>query len=261
VDLSEKKSFLKETVTAIMSEGDDEEEEEEQEEEEVEEEEEEEEEPASKAKAKRKSASFQLSPALYEFMGSKETCMARGDVTKAVWAYIRAESLQDPKDGRKIRNDEKMFRVFKCKTMNMMHIAKKLSPHLKKLSDLVESGGGAPDEEVDNEASSSDDEEPRRTAGSKKRGASGAKSEPTTKAGATPKGRPKAGAGGGSAKGKKGGGGGKEESEVASKKTRKPSTVMWRVSDELAAVVGSKDATVDTIRSGVHQYIKEHNLQ
>ncbi|CAN0579392.1 unnamed protein product [Ectocarpus sp. 12 AP-2014] len=36
---------------------------------------------------------------------------------------------------------------------------------------------------------------------------------------------------------------------------------MWRVSDELAAVVGSKDATVDTIRSGVHQYIKEHNLQ
>ena len=65
-------------------------------------------------------------------------------VTKAVWAYIRAESLQDPKDGRKIRNDDKMFRVFKCKTMSMMQIAKKLSPHLKKYSDLVgaEAGGG-----------------------------------------------------------------------------------------------------------------------
>ncbi|CAN0465868.1 unnamed protein product, partial [Laminaria digitata] len=65
-------------------------------------------------------------------------------VTKAVWAYIRAESLQDPKDGRKIRNDDKMFKVFKCKTMNMMQIAKKLSPHLKKFSDLVgsEAGGG-----------------------------------------------------------------------------------------------------------------------
>lgn len=61
-------------------------------------------------------------------------------VTKAVWAYIREASLQDPKDGRKIRNDEKMFPVFKCKTMNMMHIAKKLSPHLKKYSELVVGG-------------------------------------------------------------------------------------------------------------------------
>lgn len=61
----------------------------------------------------------------------------QNQVTKAVWAYIRAESLQDPKDGRKILNDEKMFRVFKCKTMNIMHISKKLTPHLKKYSDLV----------------------------------------------------------------------------------------------------------------------------
>ncbi|CAM9570560.1 unnamed protein product, partial [Hapterophycus canaliculatus] len=70
-------------------------------------------------------------------MGCRETLMTRGDVTKAVWAYIREQSLQDPKDRRKIRNDEKMIRVFKCKTMSMMHIAKKLSPHLKKYSDLV----------------------------------------------------------------------------------------------------------------------------
>lgn len=54
-----------------------------------------------------------------------------------MWAYIREAELQDPKDRRKIRNDDKMFRVFKCKTMNMMHIAKKLSPHLKKYSELV----------------------------------------------------------------------------------------------------------------------------
>lgn len=54
-----------------------------------------------------------------------------------MWKYIRAAGLQDPKDRRKIKNDDKMFRVFKCKTMNMMHIAKKLSPHLKKYSELV----------------------------------------------------------------------------------------------------------------------------
>lgn len=66
-------------------------------------------------------------------------------VTKAVWAYIHEAKLQDPKDGRKIRNDDKMFRVFKCKTMNMMQIQGKLTPHLKKYSELVgnEGGGGA----------------------------------------------------------------------------------------------------------------------
>lgn len=62
-----------------------------------------------------------------------------------MWAYIRAESLQDPKDGRKIRNDDKMLKVFKCKTMNMMQIAKKLSPHLKKYSDLVSNTDHAAD--------------------------------------------------------------------------------------------------------------------
>ena len=89
------------------------------------------------------------------------------------------------------------------------------------------------------------------------------------KAGGTPKGRPKAraGSGGGGAakkgaKGKNGAAaGGKGVGEAPAKKTRKPSTVMWRVSDELAAVVGSNEGTVDTIRSGVYGYIKEHNLQ
>lgn len=63
------------------------------------------------------------------------------------------------------------------------------------------------------------------------------------------------------AKGKNGATGGKGDGEAAVKKTRKPSTVMWRVSDELAAVVGSNEATVDTIRTGVYGYIKEHDLQ
>ena len=89
------------------------------------------------------------------------------------------------------------------------------------------------------------------------------------RAGGTPKGRPKAraGSGGGGAakkgaKGKNGAAaGGKGVGEAPAKKTRKPSTVMWRVSDELAAVVGSNEGTVDTIRSGVYGYIKEHNLQ
>lgn len=59
----------------------------------------------------------------------------------------------------------------------------------------------------------------------------------------------------GGAKGKKG------ATEAVVKRTRQPSTVMWRVSDELAAVVGTKEATVDTIRTAVYQYIREHELQ
>lgn len=93
MDLSEKKAFLKEKVTAIMMEGEEQQEEEEESEDEEDEEEEddnddddeeeEEDEPAAKkAKAKSKRTDFQLSPALFEFMGSKETMMARGDVSE-----------------------------------------------------------------------------------------------------------------------------------------------------------------------------------
>lgn len=86
------------------------------------------------------------------------------------------------------------------------------------------------------------------------------------KAGVAAKGRLKASSGGGGAakkgaKGKHAATSGKGNAEAVVKKTRKPSTVMWRVSDELAAVVGSNEATVDTIRTGVYGYIKEHDLQ
>lgn len=86
---------------------------------------------------------------------------------------------------------------------------------------------------------------------------SASKVRPKAAAAAT-KARAKAGAKG---KSVKGGGKGGAEAEAPVKRTRQPSKVMWRVSDELAAVVGSTEATVDTIRSGVHRYIKEHNLQ
>ena len=71
VDLSSKKAFLKETVTSILAEG-------QEEEDGGEEEEEEEEEVVKPVKPKR--ADFQVSPALFEFLGGKEEFKARGDV-------------------------------------------------------------------------------------------------------------------------------------------------------------------------------------
>eukprot|EP00904_Undaria_pinnatifida_P000627 jgi/Undpi1/10565/HiC_scaffold_29.g13015.m1 len=176
---------------------------------------------------------------------SSKKAFLKATVTKAVWAYIRAESLQDPKDRRKIRNDDKMFKLFKCKNMNMMQIAKKLSPHLKKYSDLIgaDDGGG----------------------GSKKRASGGGRATPMSKSPSpAPKGRPKKNASNATKPGAKPKGRGKalkEGDEAPVKRTRAPSTVMWKVTDELAAVVGSKEATIDEIRSGVHLYIKKHNLQ
>lgn len=62
-----------------------------------------------------------------------------------MWKYIKENDLQDPADRRRILNDEPMARVFKCKTMTMLQIAKKLNPHLKKYADLVgDSNGSVP---------------------------------------------------------------------------------------------------------------------
>lgn len=40
--------------------------------------------------------------------------MNRGDVTRGLWKYIKANELQDPKNKSKIRNDERMFKVYLC---------------------------------------------------------------------------------------------------------------------------------------------------
>lgn len=52
-----------------------------------------------------------------------------------------------------------------------------------------------------------------------------------------------------------------EEEKVKEKMPRQPSTIMWKVSPQLAAAVGSDEATFDAIRASVNKYIKDHNLQ
>lgn len=58
-------------------------------------------------------------------------------VTDAVWQYIKANDLQNPTDRRRIVNDERMAKVFKCREMSMFQLAGKLTPNLKKCEDLV----------------------------------------------------------------------------------------------------------------------------
>ena len=55
----------------------------------------------------------------------------RTEVTKKIWAYIKAHKLQDPKNRRNILADEKLQKVFGGKrSVNMFEMTKYVSKHL-----------------------------------------------------------------------------------------------------------------------------------
>ena len=70
----------------------------------------------------------QPSDELGAIIGTKP--MTRADVVSKVWDYIKANKLQDPKDGRNIKADEKLAKVFGKKEATMFEMNKHLSGHL-----------------------------------------------------------------------------------------------------------------------------------
>ena len=56
--------------------------------------------------------------------------MARGEVVSKVWEYIKANKLQNPKDGREILADEKLEKVFGRPKVTMFEMNKYLAQHL-----------------------------------------------------------------------------------------------------------------------------------
>lgn len=58
--------------------------------------------------------------------------MPRTEVTKKVWAYIKKNDLQDPKNKRNINPDEKLGKVFggSKKAVNMFEMTKLINKHL-----------------------------------------------------------------------------------------------------------------------------------
>ena len=94
---------------------------------------------ATKAKAAKKAprranAAFMApvtpSPALAEIVGDKP--LPRTEVTKKLWAYIKKNDLQDPKNKRMIRADDNLKTVFGGKaTVNMFEMTKLVGKHLK----------------------------------------------------------------------------------------------------------------------------------
>lgn len=84
-----------------------------------------------------------LSPQLQKFVGTPQ--LPRTEVVKKVWAYIRENNLQDPKNKRNIICDESLHALFRVKSINMFQMNKALSKHIWPLSE-----GDGPSEETDN---------------------------------------------------------------------------------------------------------------
>ncbi len=107
---------------------------------------------AAKTQAKRKRKSGNRAPSgfvkptlisneLADFLGkSHGTEMARTEVTRDINSYIRAHSLQDKDNGRKIIADKKLTGLLKLEKndeLTYFNLQKYMSPHFAKASDKV----------------------------------------------------------------------------------------------------------------------------
>lgn len=57
--------------------------------------------------------------------------MTRADVVSKVWDYIKKHDLQDAKDRRNIKADDKLSKIFGKKEASMFEMNKHLARHLK----------------------------------------------------------------------------------------------------------------------------------
>ncbi|KAK9071161.1 hypothetical protein SSX86_009729 [Deinandra increscens subsp. villosa] len=69
-----------------------------------------------------------LSPQLQKLIGEPE--MARTEVVKRIWAYIKEKDLQNPENKRKILCDETLHEIFRVKSIDMFQMNKALSKHI-----------------------------------------------------------------------------------------------------------------------------------
>ena len=82
-------------------------------------------------------APLQLSDALVNFLGTGESELARTDVIKRMWDYIKGNNLQDPSDKRKIICDEKLKELFDVDSFTGFTVTKLLAPHFIKTEQWV----------------------------------------------------------------------------------------------------------------------------
>lgn len=65
---------------------------------------------------------------LAEIVGTEP--LARSEITKRIWDYIKSHDLQNPTNKREILADEKLERVFGVKSVSMFEMTKLINKHL-----------------------------------------------------------------------------------------------------------------------------------
>lgn len=81
-------------------------------------------------KVSKKGAALKLSKELEAIVGKE--CSTRGQITKNLWAYIKEQDLQDPKDKRQILPDDKLSKVLGKESCHMMSLAKHIGKHIER---------------------------------------------------------------------------------------------------------------------------------
>ncbi|KAK2426579.1 SWIB complex BAF60b domain-containing protein [Trifolium repens] len=114
-----------------------------------------------------------LSPQLQEFVGAPE--MARTEVVKQLWAYIREKNLQDPNNRRNILCDEPLRALFGVNTINMFQMNKVLAKHIWPLDsdDVVQVKKSVPKEKKRKQEREDDDSDEPKGKEKRQKGGSG----------------------------------------------------------------------------------------
>jgi upstream activation factor subunit UAF30 len=122
VDLSSRKKYIKATLTEVLDDMDNSDDDESESEDEKEP-------PPKKRRGGGLSAVKEISDDLATFLG-KGKQMARTEVVKALWVYIKEQNLQNPQDKREIILDDKMKSLFHVDKFTMFTMNKYVGSHI-----------------------------------------------------------------------------------------------------------------------------------
>ena len=189
--------------------------------------------PPKKKRAAGKGLSIkkEISQELATFLGQGRE-MARTEIVKALWDYIKAHNLQNPENKREIILDDPMKTVFHCERFTMFTMNKYVAAHIHPYKDVDLTP-----------------KEKKPKAAPKKRGkaASGAATSKTKK------------------KRKRTSAGDDDDSPSSSKKKRKPKKPglqpPYRLSEALTEVVGKDILPRPQVVTALWDYIKKNDLQ
>ncbi|KAF4141002.1 SWIB/MDM2 domain-containing protein [Phytophthora infestans] len=169
-------------------------------------------------------AQLSLSPELAQVVGAET--MARPQVVKALWAYIREHDLQDPNNKKNILLDDTLCGVFQRDSFTMFSMNKFVKRHVRKPDDLPPGGWS----QIPRDGVSSDEDTEAKAA--KKKPAKKKKKAAST-----------------------------DDGDDDGKKKKTGFNVELSLSPELASLTGSDRMARPQIVKALWAYIHEHNLQ